>query len=82
MQVLVLIHSGGGSMVEGADAQATLGPYPNQKKADAVEEEFYDLVKGNDFLRTECWCTTVKVPDPPNTDVGKVAQEMIDDYGP
>lgn len=73
---LVLIHVGGGSMVEGADAQVVLGPFPTEEAAREAEDEFYNIVRVNEFLRAECWPTRIEIPTTP-LDVKAEAEKLL-----
>lgn len=80
-QFLTLIHSGGGSLVEGANAELVLGPWPSHAKADEVGDiVLATLAPINQYYRDEFFHTVVEIPDQ-QTDVRDSIQALLDDRG-
>lgn len=65
MSFLTVIHVGGGSTVEAANAVSTVGPYATRQEAEDAGEIVYQSVRHIDFLNDECFFTVVEIPDQP-----------------
>lgn len=62
---LTLIHMGGGSTFEAADADVVLGPFDSLKEAESAGSEFFDIVVAVDelsWVEDDLFWTTVELP--------------------
>lgn len=70
MPYLATIHVGFGSMAEGSQPVAVLGPYPTKNDADAAGNEFYNSIPADQTsLLHETWHNIIQIPDAPVDEV-------------